>query len=79
MKRIIYYILSGCLLLGTGCSNWLDVKPSTRVEQEEMFSTEDGFKNTLTGVYIKLKSNSLYGKTLTMELTEYLAQHENQG
>ena len=35
--------------LGTGCSNWLDVKPSTRVEQEEMFSTEDGFKNTLTG------------------------------
>ena len=54
MKRIIYYILSGCLLLGTGCSNWLDVKPSTRVEQEEMFSTEDGFKNTLTGVYIKL-------------------------
>ena len=75
MKRIIYYILSGCLLLGTGCSNWLDVKPSTRVEQEEMFSTEDGFKNTLTGVYIKLKSNSLYGKTLTMELTEYLAQH----
>ena len=26
MKRIIYYILSGCLLLGTGCSNWLDVK-----------------------------------------------------
>ena len=75
MKRIIYYILSGCLLLGTGCSNWLDVKPSTRVEQEEMFSTEDGFKNTLTGVYIKLKSNSLYGQTLTMELTEYLAQH----
>lgn len=75
MKRIIYYILSSCLLLTTGCSNWLDVKPSNRVEQEEMFSTEDGFKNSLTGVYINLKSGSLYGQTLTMELNEYLAQH----
>lgn len=75
MTRFIYYTLSCYILLLVGCNNWLDVKPTNWVEQEEMFSTENGFKNALTGVYIQMKSPSLYGKNLTMDFTENLAQH----
>lgn len=75
MKKFTYYMLSCYILLFVGCSNWLDVKPTNRVEQEEMFSTENGFKNALTGVYIQMKNKKLYGRTLTMDFTENLAQH----
>ena len=75
MKRTIYYMIIGYLLLGTGCSDWLSVNPKDKVEQKEMFSDENGFKNALIGNYIMLKDSKLYGKTLTMELCEKLAQH----
>ncbi len=75
MKKFTYCILSCYILLFVGCSNWLDVKPTSRVEQAEMFSTENGFKNALTGVYIQMKDKKLYGKSLTMDFTENLAQH----
>lgn len=75
MKKTIYYIMIGCLLLGTGCSDWLSVNPKDKVEQKEMFSDENGFKNALIGNYIMLKDGKLYGKTLTMEFCENLAQH----
>ena len=40
MKRTIYYMIIGYLLLGTGCSDWLSVNPKDKVEQKEMFSDE---------------------------------------
>lgn len=49
MKRTIYYMIIGYLLLGTGCSDWLSVNPKDKVEQKEMFSDENGFKNALIG------------------------------
>ncbi|MFR3330233.1 MAG: RagB/SusD family nutrient uptake outer membrane protein [Odoribacter splanchnicus] len=75
MKKTIYYMVIGCFLLGTGCSDWLSVNPKDKVEQKEMFSKEDGFKNALVGNYIMLKDSKLYGKALTMEFCENLAQH----
>ena len=68
-------MIIGYLLLGTGCSDWLSVNPKDKVEQKEMFSDENGFKNALIGNYIMLKDSKLYGKTLTMEFCENLAQH----
>ena len=59
MKKTIYYIMIGCLLLGTGCSDWLSVNPKDKVEQKEMFSDENGFKNALIGNYIMLKDGKL--------------------
>ena len=77
MKKLVYYILAFSLLPSMGCDDWLDVKPSNRVEEEEMFSSESGFQNALTGAYITLKDEGLYGRTLTMDFTENLAQHWN--
>ena len=69
-------IVALALLLGTlGCSDWLDVKPRTEIEQEVMFSSENGFKTALNGVYILLADQSLYGKNTSMYFPEFLARH----
>lgn len=76
MKKItIYMINTALLLIFSGCSDWLAVKPKTEVRQNEMFQTAGGFKDALTGVYIQLKSNAIYGRNLTLTTTEHMAQH----
>lgn len=79
MKKIAYYI-SACLLFAfSACSDWLDVNPKTHVKEEELFSTEQGFKEALTGIYMNLCSTNLYGRELTYGFLDILAQRYNTG
>lgn len=73
MKRI-YYIL---LLLTTlvSCNDWLDVSPRSESKEKDLYSTEDGFKSSLIGVYINMAQSGLYGKNTTMYLPEVLSRH----
>lgn len=74
-KKILKYslILFGCLGL-TACADWLDVKPKTEMEAEEMFSSEEGFKGALSGVYTAMNQPSLYGREVTFGLVDAMAQ-----
>ena len=55
-----------CLVLGTtSCQNWLDVSPESEVKYDDLFSTKNGFKDQLTGVYTKMCDEGLYGAHLT--------------
>ena len=71
--NILAFILTG-LLLGS-CSSWLDIEPKMQVGREEIYTTEEGFEDVLSGCYALLKADDLYGKTLAWESTEYMAQH----
>lgn len=73
MKQILVIVLCGIVLLSS-CNKWLDVKPSSEKEREDQFSTENGFRLALSGAYLKLNSNNLYGQAMTMTSMEYLAQ-----
>ncbi|MCC8174228.1 MAG: RagB/SusD family nutrient uptake outer membrane protein [Odoribacter sp.] len=76
MKKIIIMIfLFSFSLLHISCSDWLDVDPKTEVKEEDLFDDEEGFKDALIGLYIVLKSESLYGKNMILTTMEYLAQH----
>lgn len=78
MKRILYTILAFATLLSvTACNDWLDVSPETEKKKEEMLSKESGYRNVLTGAYIRLKSTSLYGEQMSYGVVEMLAQHWN--
>lgn len=70
------YIVSLCLciLFFSSCSDWLDVQPKTTVEEEEVFSRELGFKEALTGAYIKMASTNLYAKNLSYGFLDILGQ-----
>lgn len=77
MKRILYSTLILLGLLSASCSNWLDVAPETEKDKDEFFSKESGFKNALTGAYIRMKNSNLYGKEMVCGAVEKLAQHWN--
>lgn len=78
MKQLysIIFIL-GAFFTMTSCSDWLDVSPETEKKQEDMFSTETGYKNVLTGAYIRMKSTSLYGEEMVHGTLSMLAQNWN--
>lgn len=74
MKKYIVPVLLMLAFMGQSCSNWLDIKPSDRVTEENAFSTLQGFKQALNGVYVELNQNTLYGRALSCEFIEILAQ-----
>ena len=64
-----------CLVLGTtSCQNWLDVSPESEVKYDDLFSTKNGFKDQLTGVYTKMCDEGLYGAHLTYGMVDALGQ-----
>lgn len=73
MRKYIINICLGMIFLSS-CSNWLDVQPKTTVGEEEVFSRELGFKEALTGLYIKMAQEGLYGRDLTIGFIDILGQ-----
>lgn len=56
----------------TSCDDWLDVKPKSEIESTEMFSTEDGYKDVLNGIYTAMSQTSLYGREMTFGLLDVI-------
>ena len=73
MRRIYSVVLLICCVL-TSCSNWLDVMPKTSIKEENLFESEAGFKDALTGFYLKMGTESLYAKELTFGYIDMLAR-----
>ncbi|MBL1410039.1 RagB/SusD family nutrient uptake outer membrane protein [Sphingobacterium faecale] len=72
MKKLILLLL--CSISLTGCNDWLEVRPQTQVRADQNFDTYKGFRDVLTGCYVKMNNRSLYGDNMTMSVTEALAQ-----
>lgn len=74
MKKINILGLLVLAVLFSACSDWLDVSPKTEVKSKELFTTEDGFKSALTGIYGRMTNATLYGRDLSFLFLEQLAQ-----
>ena len=71
MKHIYVLIL---LAIGAmSCNEWLDVRPDTEQKEEDQFSSEKGFYDAMTGVYMSMASRDIYGERLTMSNIESMA------
>lgn len=55
------------------CSDWLDVSPKTSIPTDKQFESESGFKDALTGIYLKLGTQTLYAGDLTYAYLDELA------
>ena len=55
------------------CSDWLDVSPKTSIPTDKQFESESGFKDALTGIYLKLGIQTLYAGDLTYAYLDELA------
>lgn len=73
-KTIIATILMSAWAVA-GCNKWLDVKPETQTTKDELFETQKGFRDALTGAYIHMKSSSTYGDALMWGNIEYMARN----
>lgn len=65
MRKSFYAILLAVAFLGSACESWLDVQPKTEIKSDDLFETEEGFKDALIGAYTLMKAESLYGRELT--------------
>ena len=74
MKKFTKILLIGCLLVTVSCNNWLDVDPKSQVKDKDLFASEMGFKEALSGVYSLMTKEALYGKELTFGWLGVLGQ-----
>ncbi|MBR2980757.1 MAG: RagB/SusD family nutrient uptake outer membrane protein [Odoribacter sp.] len=73
-KTSIYLALIAMLLGFVACEDYLDVKPKSQVEADELFSDEGGYEDALWGAYGLMTKTSLYGRELTFGTVDVLAQ-----
>ncbi|MBQ7440622.1 MAG: RagB/SusD family nutrient uptake outer membrane protein [Prevotella sp.] len=67
LKRVLSFtlLLTPCTTLLTSCDDWLAIQPEAEIEGTELYSSESGFKDALTGIYIKMGNYSMYGREMT--------------
>ena len=74
MKNILVVIICVTSLCLSSCKDWIDVNPKTDIEAEEFFTSEDGFKSALTGLYSMMVLEKSYGRQMTFDFIEKLVQ-----
>ena len=75
MKKIFIVTIICVGFIFSACNDWLDVNPRTQVRKDVLLETQKGFRDVLTGAYIRLKNGNLYGGEMIWNTIEYLAQH----
>jgi len=73
MKKYLFIFIS--LIALSSCKKFLDIQPESEVSKEELFSTEEGFKEALNGAYVGFAGASLYGGNLTFSNLDIMAQN----
>lgn len=73
-NKIVTTFIVLVISLFSSCSEWLNVESKTLVDEEVLFSKEQGFKEALIGVYMSLSDPSIYGREMTYGIIEALAQ-----
>jgi len=75
-----------CTIVFSGCKKWLDIAPIDKVPQTVLFSSQQGMKDALTGVYLNLDrsstsglSNGLYTNDMTIGILSILSYSFDNG
>ncbi|MDR1414419.1 MAG: RagB/SusD family nutrient uptake outer membrane protein [Odoribacteraceae bacterium] len=66
--------LAAGILLLAACSDFLDVTPSDKQTQQQLFATKGGFYTAANGIYDALATDALYGRNLSYELVDLLGK-----
>lgn len=74
-----YFILLSTIIIllttATSCNDWLNISPRTEIKAEDNFKDEQGYKDALTGIYLLMTDDALYGRDLTFGFMDVLAQY----
>ena len=71
-RRLLFI---GILLMNLwSCKDWLDLQPEASATETEVFSSGDGFRSVLNGVYQTMGRAELYGRELSWGFVDCLSQ-----
>lgn len=78
-KKVIQRIVSSITVAFVfttmvSCNKWLDVRPSNQFDEDEQFSTEQGYIDVLIGTYQSMTDEATYGAELSFRFVDVLAQ-----
>lgn len=78
--KMTKYILLTCaaLLTLSSCEKWLDVSPKTQVKSDNLFKSEEGFRDALYGIYTVMARTAAYGGEFGMAAMDAFAQCYNK-
>lgn len=70
-----YFLLAALISVSfASCKKWTDVDAPLQVDQSTVYSTEDGFREVLNGVYLQMGNRSTYGRDMTFGLMSVLGR-----
>ncbi|MGN0021848.1 MAG: RagB/SusD family nutrient uptake outer membrane protein [Sphingobacterium hotanense] len=78
VNSIKKYCVAACcamLMIQSSCDSFLDVRPVGELPSDKLLEKPEGFESALYGAYASLRADNLYGKTLSHEMIEVLAQY----
>jgi len=73
LNIVLFLGLATALSLGS-CKKWVDVEAPLQVNENELLSNEQGFKDVLNGVYLHMGTRALYGRDLTIGMMSVLGR-----
>ena len=59
----------------SSCSDWFQVEPGNEIAKEDLFSSYDGYRTALNGIYRTLLGATLYGENLSYGLISVMGQN----
>lgn len=71
----MYFLVAAVMLLSfSSCKKWLDAEAPLQVDQNTVYSNEQGFREVLNGVYLQMGDKSLYGRDMNFGLMAILGR-----
>ena len=65
-RLIINGLLALLLVITASCESWISVEPSDRLTEDEVFSSQKGFLQSLNGIYAEMNNTNVYGGNLSV-------------
>ena len=78
-RLIINGLLALLLVITASCESWISVEPSDRLTEDEVFSSQKGFLQSLNGIYAEMNNTNVYGGNLSVGVVDVLAQYYDGG
>ncbi len=73
MRKFIPLAILTIITLGS-CEKWLSITPKSEIASDELFKSEQGFKDALMGIYLMMTDRGIYGFESTIGFVDVLAQ-----
>ena len=74
MKNYAIVLATIFMLFFTSCESWLDIQQEGEVTVDQLYSTGEGYRTALNGVYQAMGRPALYGREFSFGLVDCMSQ-----